>query len=95
MLIEAQKGRTAALRGALLDLARACREREAGCLLFEVSVDALEPSSFLVYAVFEDQAAHQAHLETGHRKAFDAMTADWIAVRRVLPFERISDHGQA
>ncbi|MDX2155622.1 MAG: antibiotic biosynthesis monooxygenase [Hyphomicrobiaceae bacterium] len=93
--VEAKSGRSAALRAALLDLARISREREAGCLQHDVSVDPLEPSSFLVYAVFEDLAAHQVHIDSPHYKGFIDIASSWIASRRVLPFERISDHGQA
>ena len=93
--IEAKPGRSAAVRAALLDLARLAREHEPGCLQHDVSVDPLEPASFLVYAVFDDLAAHARHVESEHYKAFVTTTAGWLAHRRALPFERISDHGQA
>jgi quinol monooxygenase YgiN len=95
VLIEAKPGRTAALRAALLDLARVSRETESGCHQLEVSVDPLEPASFLLYAVFDDLAAHQAHIDSPHSSAFLRTAGPLIAVRRALPFERISDHGQA
>jgi autoinducer 2-degrading protein len=41
-------------------------EREPGCLHFDVCEDAERPNRFLLYEVYEDEAAFDAHGQTPH-----------------------------
>jgi (4S)-4-hydroxy-5-phosphonooxypentane-2,3-dione isomerase len=40
--------------------------REPGCLQFDVCVDTADPDRVLLYEVYEDQAAFEAHGQTPH-----------------------------
>jgi autoinducer 2-degrading protein len=95
VFLEARREHVAALRHALLSEARNSLEKEAACRQFDVSEDPLEPSSFLIYEVYDSETAFKAHLETEHFGAFSSMTAPWVASKRVLTYDLISDAGQA
>lgn len=41
-------------------------EREPGCLQFDVCIDTADPNRVLLYEVYEDQAAFDAHGKTPH-----------------------------
>jgi (4S)-4-hydroxy-5-phosphonooxypentane-2,3-dione isomerase len=41
-------------------------EREPGCTQFEVCVDVANPGRVLLYEVYTDEAALEAHVETPH-----------------------------
>ncbi len=60
---------------------------EPGVLRFDVLQSAEDPSSFLLYEVYRDEAATQAHKETAHylawKKAVDPLMA---APRQGRPF---------
>ncbi|MCX4240712.1 putative quinol monooxygenase [Paraliomyxa miuraensis] len=42
------------------------RANEPGCLLYRVLQQDDEPTSFVVYAEFEDQLAYEAHMASDH-----------------------------
>ncbi|QDT69368.1 Autoinducer 2-degrading protein LsrG [Planctomycetes bacterium MalM25] len=47
-------------------------EREEGCRRFDVAFDPDEPTACLLYELYDDRAAFDTHLKTGHFKRFDA-----------------------
>ncbi len=51
---------------------------EPGCRLFDVCRDPNDASHFLLYEVYDDEAAFTAHLESAHFKAFDAQVSAWV-----------------
>ena len=50
--------------------AAACLENEPGCRRYDISVDPLEGASFLLYQVYDDEAAYLAHRELPHYADF-------------------------
>jgi quinol monooxygenase YgiN len=81
--------RVGAFRAAMIDNARASREREPGCRQFDVCADPAEPARIFLYEVYDDRAAFDAHLASPHFRAFDAKVAPWIGAKVVRAFERI------
>lgn len=92
--LEAAPAHVATVRAALLMLARQSLESHH-CRQLDVSADPLEPTGFLVYRVYDDEAAWKAHTETAEHQALMLTLAPWLATRRVLAYELISEHGLA
>jgi quinol monooxygenase YgiN len=78
-----------AFRAAMIENARASREREPGCRQFDVCADPASGAVFL-YELYDDRAAFDAHLATPHFRAFDAATRDWIARKDVRLYDRLA-----
>lgn len=56
---------------------------EPGCRLFDVCRSPSEPELFVLYEIYDDDAAVQAHLKAPHFLSFDAATAAWVVHKRV------------
>lgn len=54
---------------------------EEGCLVFDVNRDPADPQSFVLYEVYRDEAAHQAHRQTEHFQRFFAAAPDLVERR--------------
>jgi autoinducer 2-degrading protein len=70
---------------AFLDAIRVNHEgsiREPGCLRFDVLRSPDDPTRFLLYEAFVDEAAAAAHKETSHYLAFRDAAAPWMAEPR-------------
>jgi quinol monooxygenase YgiN len=67
----------------MLENARASRETEPGCRVFDVCVDPADKTSVFLYEVYDDRAAFDAHLATAHFKRFDAAVAAMVAAKSV------------
>jgi (4S)-4-hydroxy-5-phosphonooxypentane-2,3-dione isomerase len=60
-------------------------EREPGCLQFDVCVDQENPNRVLLYEVYEDQAAFDAHGGTPHFAVWRAVADECVErVERTL-----------
>ena len=68
---------------AMLGNARASKTLEAGCRQFDVCVSEEDPAKVFLYEVYDDRAAFEAHLATGHYKAFDVSVRAWVRSKRV------------
>ena len=77
-----------AFAAAIAANARASREQEPGCRQFDVCRDAVEPSLFFLYELYDDEAAVQAHLRAPHFLAMDALTASWVAAKTLRRMQR-------
>ena len=53
-------------------------EREPGCLQFDVCEDTADSNRFLLYEVYEDRAAFDAHGETPHFAVWQAAAAECV-----------------
>ena len=53
-------------------------EREPGCLQFDVCEDTADPNRFLLYEVYEDRAALDAHRETPHFAAWQEAASECV-----------------
>jgi (4S)-4-hydroxy-5-phosphonooxypentane-2,3-dione isomerase len=71
-----------AFEAAIADNARASRE-EPGCRQFDVCRDPADGSRFVLYELYDDQAAIDAHLRSAHYLSMDSVTRDWIASKTV------------
>ena len=67
----------------MLENARASRETEPGCRVFDVCVDPKKETSVFLYEVYDDRAAFDAHLASEHFKRFDAAVAPMLASKAV------------
>jgi len=70
---------------ALVD-ARASVANEAGCRRFDVLVPGDGEERVVLYEIYDDQAAFDAHLKTPHLAAFRAGIADLVEERDVRSF---------
>ncbi len=63
---------------------------EAGCHVFDVCVEPTRDDLVLLYEVYTDQAAFDAHLQSAHFAAFDREVSGWVADKLVRTFERVN-----
>ncbi|TWT43107.1 putative quinol monooxygenase [Botrimarina hoheduenensis] len=61
--------------------------REAACRRFDVAFDPNNGAAYLLYEVYDDRAAFDAHLQTEHFKVFDAAVRDGIESKEVSCWE--------
>ena len=73
----------------MLENARASRETEKGCRVFVVCADPKDRACVFLYEVYDDRAAFDAHLASGHFKRFDAAVAPMLASKAVRTLERL------
>lgn len=69
---EAHDGKGDEVREVLQLQARNSLEKESGCRYFDLCADPDDPHKFFLYEVYDDQAAIDAHGQTGHYAAFRA-----------------------
>jgi len=90
VFMEAERGRQDELREALVVYAQTCLEREPGCRRYDVCIDPVEGTSFLLYQVYDDQAAYLAHRELPHYADFRILADPWTLSRRVLTYDAVA-----
>jgi len=90
VFLEAQRGRQEELSAALRVHASTCLEREPGCQRYDIAVDPLEGSAFLLYQIYADEAAYLAHRELPHYADFRTLTDPWVRSRRVLTYKAVA-----
>jgi autoinducer 2-degrading protein len=95
VFLEAERGRSEDMRRALVEYAPTCLVREPGCQRYDVCLDPVEGSSFLLYQVYDDEAAYLAHRELPHYADFRTLTDPWTRSRRVLTYESVTISGTA
>lgn len=66
---------------ALAENASAARAAELGCLQFDVLVDPEDRTRLMLYEVYRDAAAFEAHQQTPHFKKYLATALDWLESR--------------
>jgi autoinducer 2-degrading protein len=71
------------------DNARDSVALEPGCHQFDVTQDPLDPASILLYELYDDAAAFDAHKTMPHYLAFVAATARMITSKTVRQWQRI------
>lgn len=64
--------------------ARASVRDEAGCRRFDVVEPEGEPERILLYEIYDDAAAFDAHCRTSHFLAFDAESAALVREKHVI-----------
>jgi len=63
--------------------------REPGCRQFDVCTNAEEPRIVFLYEVYDDRAAFDAHLRSGHFRQFDAAVASIVDNKRVETYAEV------
>ena len=63
---------------------------EPGCREFNILLSQKDPNHVLIFEVYNDAAAAQAHRETDHFKKYAATTKDMVAKREVRSFSSIA-----
>jgi quinol monooxygenase YgiN len=69
--------------------ARNSLANEPACRQFDICVDAGDPSKILLYEVYDDRAAFDAHLASDHFKTFAAISEPLLVSRELRFFERV------
>lgn len=62
---------------------------EPGCRQFDVTVDGDGDDRVVLYEVYDDQAAFDAHLQTPHLEAFRTAIDDLVTGRRIQRLTRV------
>jgi quinol monooxygenase YgiN len=62
-----------------------CRH-EPGCRRFDVLVPAGEADRVLLYEIYDDRAAFEAHLKTRHFDVFNRESAPFVAEKSVVEY---------
>jgi len=78
-----------AFRQAIVENARLSMETEVGCHQFDVCCDPADPALFLLYEIYDDEAAFKAHLQSTHFLGMNALTAPWVESKSVKTMARV------
>ena len=70
-------------RALILENARKSLAHEPGCRRFDVLIDGAVPNRIVLYEIYKDPAAFDAHMATAHYKAFAAAADALLEGRRV------------
>jgi quinol monooxygenase YgiN len=62
---------------------------EPGCRQFDVCVDPTDPLRVVLYELYDDDAAVQAHLRAPHFLRFDAESRPWVSAKQVQRLRRL------
>ncbi|TKT69838.1 putative quinol monooxygenase [Aquamicrobium sp. LC103] len=68
----------------MLENARSSLSDEPGCLVFDVLSRADDEERVVLYEVYRDKSAFDAHLRAPHFLSFDAAIGDYVAAKRVI-----------
>lgn len=63
--------------------ARDSRQREPGCLAFDVCEDRSRPGQVFLYEIYRDAAAFEQHKREAHFLAFDQTVAPWVLHKEI------------
>jgi quinol monooxygenase YgiN len=69
--------------------------KEPGCRRFDILNLASDPNHFLLYEVYDNEAALKSHRETAHFKKYAETTAKMVAKRDGRPMSVIASNSQA
>ena len=86
--IRIAEGAREAFMGHLHRQAERSQTREAGCHRFDICISEDDPSQVLLYEVYEDRGAFDAHLKTDHFAEFDAVVQPLMASKSARSFLR-------
>jgi quinol monooxygenase YgiN len=67
---------------------------EPGCKRFDILNLASDPNHFLLYEVYDNEAALKAHRETDHFKKFAAAAAKMVAKRDARPMSVVASNAK-
>lgn len=64
-------------------------EQESQCHVFDVCIDPARAEFVLLYEVYSERGAFDAHLESAHFIAFDNTVRDWVDHKQLACYTRI------
>jgi quinol monooxygenase YgiN len=73
----------------------AASAKEPGCKRFDILNLASDPNHFLLYEVYDNEAALKAHRETDHFKKYAAAAAKMVAKRDARAMSVVASNAQA
>ena len=77
-------GQMTAFRNLMDENARASVRDEPGCSRFDVVVPEGEPDRILLYEIYDDAHAFEAHMATPHYASFSAAGGDMLASKVIV-----------
>lgn len=69
---------------------KAARETEPGCRAFDILQDPADPTRVMLYEVYDDEAAFQAHQATPHFQHYLATALGWLDGRERQFMNRVA-----
>ena len=84
-------GAMAAFRRLIDDNARASVRDEPGCRRFDVLADRKDAGRILLYEIYDDRAAFDAHLKTTHFATFNSESAPLVADKTVWEYDLVCE----
>ena len=84
-------GQMAAFRKVIDENARASVRDEKGCSRFDVCADRKDPNRILLYEIYDDRAAFDAHLKTKHFALFNEASAPLVAEKIVSEHDLVCE----
>lgn len=76
-------------RERVLQQARDSLTLEADCRVFDVCVDPQREDFVLLYEVYDNREAFDAHLASAHFEDFNTTVAPWISHRKLTCYQRL------
>jgi len=86
-----KSGEMAAFRRLMDENARASVRDERGCRRFDVLENRKDAERILLYEIYDDRAAFDAHLKTPHFATFNAASAPLVAEKTVIEYDLVCE----
>ena len=90
-----KSGQMAAFRKLIDDNARASVKDEPGCSRFDVCANRKDADRILLYEIYDDRAAFDAHLKTPHFAVFNEQSAPLVADKTVAEYDLVCEGSAA
>jgi quinol monooxygenase YgiN len=90
-----QPGAKTAFRRLIDENARTSCRDEPGCRRFDVLETPSEGDRIVLYEIYDDRAAFQAHIETGHFARFNEASAALVADKKVTELTLVCEGSAA
>jgi (4S)-4-hydroxy-5-phosphonooxypentane-2,3-dione isomerase len=78
----------------MLANASASLDREPGCARFDVLQKPGKPNEIVLYEIYTDRAAFDAHLASPHFQEFNVATAPLIREKHIVELAYLNDEGR-
>jgi quinol monooxygenase YgiN len=88
-------GQMAAFRKLMDENARASVRDEPGCSRFDVCAHRKDADRILLYEVYDDRTAFDAHLKTKHFAVFNEQSAPLVAEKAVAEYDLVCEGSAA
>ena len=86
-----KRGAIGSFRRLIDDNARASALGEPGCRRFDVLTPKDEPDRIMLYEIYDDRAAFEAHLKTAHFASFNAESAALVSEKTVFEYALVCE----